>query len=179
VTRARWAALCAGALLAGVATVAPGPSTAAVPARLQGYFLLAGRITQAVNVPGEHAGQRLRRAWTFFPRCPSGPCPRVALIRGGTRGRTIVLTTQGPGLYTGSGSFPAPVRCAGHVFGAGETVPFTITVRITGTEPDPSGPVATSIRAAYSSPSRTNHTRCVAAPSRESATYRQQAPTLR
>jgi len=165
----------------GAAAPAAGPQDAS----LEGYFLLMGRITSAVNVPGERAGQTLRRSWAFIPLCRVEACADVELHRGGARGRTLVLHRRAPALYEGSGRFSAPLRCGARVFPGGATVPFSITVRIlaagtAGTSGAGAGRiVATAIRATYSNPSRINNTPCVAIPSREAATYRRRDPTLR
>jgi hypothetical protein len=173
-------------LLAGLMLALPGPSAlgAAAPraaqerASLQGYFLLTGRVTSAVNVVGERVGQTLRRSWAFIPLCSSGACPEVQLIRQGGRGGTLTLVRKSPAVYTGTGSFSAAVRCGGRRFPRGQTVPFSITVRILAAAQAPTGIVATAIRATYTNPSRINHTPCVAIPGREEATYRLQPPSL-
>jgi hypothetical protein len=180
-------ALLAALVLALCAPSALGAAAAAVPedASLEGYFLLAGRITTAVNVPGERAGQTLRRSWVFLPLCPVGACADVELHRGGTHGRTLVLHRRAPALYQGSGSFSTPLRCGARVFPGGATVPFSITVRIlaAGTAGSSGAgaqrTVATAIRATYSNPLRVNQTPCIAIPSREAATYQLRQPSLR
>jgi hypothetical protein len=157
---------------------AEAPPPAAGEASLQGFFLLTGRVTSAVNVPGERAGQTLHRSWAFVPMCSAGVCPEVRLIRTGGRGGTLVLVRRAPMVYVGTGSFAAPVSCAGRRFPRGQTVPFSITVRILAAAPSTTGVVATAIRATYTNPSRINHTPCVAIPGREAATYEVRAPTL-
>ena len=180
--------LLAVTLLAFSSAAALGQTTpAAAPgnASLEGYFLLAGRITTAVNIPGEHAGQRLRRSWLFLPVCAAGACANVTLIRTGGRGGTIVLHRTAPALYQGEGSFLAPVRCGHRVFRSGATVPFTIAVRILSTQlaggagDGATRLVASTIRATYTNPLRVNHSPCVAVSAREAATYRLRRPTLR
>jgi hypothetical protein len=157
---------------------AKAPRPAAGEASLQGYFLLTGRITSAVNVPGERVGQTLRRSWAFVPLCGVGVCSEVRLIRSGGRGGTLVLVRRAPMVYVGTGSFAAPVRCASRRFPRGQTVPFSITVRILAAAPATTGIVATAIRATYTNPSRINHTPCVAIPGREAATYDVRPPAL-
>jgi hypothetical protein len=154
------------------------PPPAAGEASLEGYFLLTGRVTSAVNVAGERVGQTLRRSWAFVPLCSVGVCSEVRLIRSGGRGGTLVLVRRAPMVYVGTGSFAAPVRCAGRRFPRGQTVPFSITVRIVAAAPATTGIVATAIRATYTNPSRINHTPCVAIPGREAATYEVRPPTL-
>jgi hypothetical protein len=186
--RAPRPALLAALTLALSASPALGAAASAeVPGdtSLEGYFLLRGRITSAVHVPGEHAGQALRRSWAFIPLCRVGACAEVRLVRRGSRGRAIVLHRLAPALYEGGGTFSARLRCGRRVFRNGETVLFSITVRILAAAPagvDGTGArriVATAIRATYNNPLRINQTPCVAIPSREAATYRRHRPTLR
>jgi hypothetical protein len=168
-------------LPAASALGAAAPESVPRDASLEGYFLLAGRITTAVNIPGERAGQSLRRSWVFTPVCREGACAEVELDRGGPRGRTLVLHRSAPALYEGSGTFSAPLRCGQRVFRNGATVPFSITVRILAAAASGTGGagvVATAIRATYSNPMRVNHTPCVSIPSREAATYQLRPPTL-
>ena len=128
-------ALVAG--MAGAILVLPAvASAAAAPsfpdARLQGTFELAGRVTAAHAVSGEHVGQTLARVWSFSSTCPTGQCAQIALVRSrGAASDSLTLARTGPGRYSGSGSFFLPLRCAGRVYAQGEQVPFTINVRIT------------------------------------------------
>jgi hypothetical protein len=163
-----------GASALGAVVKPPAPATAS----LEGYFLLTGRVTSAVNIAGERVGQTLHRSWAFIPMCSAGACPEVELIRQGSRGGTITLDRTAPAVYTGTGSFSAAVRCAGRRFPRGQTVGFSITVRILAAALGPTGAVATAIQATYTNPARINHTPCVAIPGREEATYRLAPPTL-
>lgn len=162
-------------ILASLA-VAPAASAQTAPvaaARLQGSFLLAGRITTAVNVAGEHRGQTFGRTWTFTPQCATGPCTSVTLTRpraGGTD--TIVLTEKEPGSYAGSGQFYAPLRCAGRLYPQGESVPFGVSVTITTAIVAADGSVvAGRVNATYTNRARTNLTPCVEPPSHDAASY--------
>jgi hypothetical protein len=167
------------ALLIGAALVlagAPPAAQAQTPppgaARLQGTFQLAGRITTAVNVLGERAGQTFVRTWTFTPQCAAGPCASVTLTRpraGGTD--TVTLTEHQPGHYTGSGQFYAPLRCAGRTNPRGELVPFRVSVTVTTAIVSGGTTVAGRINATYTNAARTNLTRCVEPPSHDAATY--------
>ncbi len=133
---------------------------------------MSGRVTVAIHVGGERRGQRVSRRWTFAPFCAAGQCARITLTRsraGGTD--TLVLHRQSPGHYRGTGRFYAPLNCAGTLHPRGESVPFTITVRITRATRSSSGPVATSIAATYKNRSRTNLTPCVRLPSHDAAIY--------
>jgi hypothetical protein len=141
-------------------------------ARLQGQFLLAGRVAVAAHVPGEHVGQVVSRTWSFTPGCPAGPCATVTLVRTRASGvDTVTLYRRGPGYYAGSGSFFAPLRCAGRTYPNGAAVPFTITVRVTRTLPAPWPLLASRVSATYVNRSRQNLTPCVAVLGHDAATY--------
>lgn len=162
-------------LLGSLAT-SGSPAAASAPlaaARLDGTFQLAGHVTVAVDIRGEHAGQRVKRSWTFTPRCPVGACNTIKLVRSRTNGKdTLVLHRQAPASYVGTGSFYAPLRCAGHIYRRGESVPFKVVVRITAAAANTHGVVvATRIKASYTNRSRTNLTACVAVPGHDAATY--------
>jgi hypothetical protein len=169
-------ALAAPALAVGAATPA---AKAAVTdplvgaARLVGTFELAGRITTAVRVTGEHKGQNVIRRWSFLPACSVGSCRTIGLLRVRSGGSDKVkLTRKRPGYYTGSGSFYAPLKCGGKTYGRGEAVPFTVTVTITGALRDATGAlVATRVNATYTNKSRRNLTRCVDFPGHDAASY--------
>jgi hypothetical protein len=169
-------ALLAGMVFAGLVT--PGVASAAAPtpafptARLQGSFELAGRVTAAHAVRGEHVGQTVARVWSFTSTCPSGQCSQVALVRGRAGASdSLMLTRVGPGQYRGNGSFSLPLRCAGRVYARGEQVPFTITVTVTLAVPFGSGIVATRVSATYVNRRRINRTPCVAALGHDAASY--------
>jgi hypothetical protein len=142
-------------------------------ARLQGQFLLSGRVTTAVRVRGERAGQRVTRSWGFASPCPVGPCPTLLLVRQrAAGGDSLVLQQRGPGYYTGSGSFYVPLRCGGRTYPAGELVPFSIAVRVMRAAPDAFGTlVATAISARYTNRYRRNLTPCVAVTGHDAALY--------
>ena len=109
-------------------------------ARLVGTFELAGRITTAVRVTGEHKGQNVTRTWSFLPGCSIGACRTIELLRERSGGSDKVkLTRKRPGYYVGSGSFYAPLQCGGKTYRRGEAVPFTVTVTITSALRDPTG----------------------------------------
>ncbi len=160
-------------LLAPVLAAGPDAALAQTPAaQLEGTFSMAGRVTVAVHVKGEHKGQQLARSWSFVPLCSAAPCAQVELTRQRTGGSdTLALQSIGSTSYQGIGDFTAPLRCGGHVHAAGETVPFTIAVQVTGTASTSTGEVATAITATYTNPKRVNHTRCVFPPSHDAAVY--------
>ncbi len=156
---------------------APAGATAAVNpllagARLEGSFLLAGRITKATNVPGEHKGQTVSRTWTFTSSCATGPCSTVDLTRPRQAGTDrLVLVRTKPGTYQAFGSFYAPLRCGGRIKRRGELVPFTVTVTVSAAAQTQFGVFATRVNATYTNQLRINRTRCVAPPANDAAKY--------
>jgi hypothetical protein len=164
------------AVLAAFAAAAPGASAQTAPvsaARLEGSFLLAGRVTTAVNVLGERRGQTFTRTWTFTPDCPAGPCSSVTLSRPRAGGSdTVVLTERSAGHYVGSGQFYAPLRCSGRLYPRGQSVPFNVAVTITTAIVNGDGSVvAGRINATYINRARSNLTPCVEPPSHDAASY--------
>ena len=148
------------------------PSAAPAMARLEGNYILKGRITVATDVRGEHVGERVMRRWKFTPMCPTGRCPEVGLTRGRRRAvNELVLRRVAPRLYRGSGVFYRPLRCGRRLYERGEKAPFTITVRITSAVNFAGVIVATAIHARYVGYKRINLTRCVRPPARDSAVY--------
>ena len=176
----RWIALLSAIVAATVAIGETGAladgarhSADTARARLEGGYILKGRVTVATAVRGEHVGQHLTRRWKFTPTCSTGSCPRIGLTRGRRRASNqLVLRRVAPGRYRGSGSFYRPLRCGRRLYQHGEKAPFTITVRITAAVDFEGVIVATAIHARYASPKRINLTRCVLPPTRESAVYR-------
>jgi hypothetical protein len=153
-------------------TQIPTPTATPGGARLQGTFLLAGKVTVADNIRGEHVGEMVLRAWTFTPRCAAGACRTVTLVRRRSSGSDrLLLSLRGPGYYVGSGSFYAPLRCGSRTYSKGEAAPFTITVRVTAAAISAGAIVATRVRASYMNRSRTNLTPCVAPPGDDAASY--------
>jgi hypothetical protein len=144
-------------------------------AMLSGQFRLHARVTAAKDIRGEHVGQRFGRTWTFTPLCANGDCTTVELVRpraGGTD--TVLLDEIVPGQYYGSGSFYAPLRCAGRTYRKGEFVPFAITVTVTAATVVSNVDVATSITATYTNNYRENLTECVDVPGHDAAVYQGQ-----
>jgi hypothetical protein len=161
------------ALPAGLAA----PVSAETPAdpgqaRLLGAFLLGGHITSAAGIRGEHRGQSFNRTWTFQPGCDVGPCATVGLIRERAGGADrFALSEVSPGVYSASGAFYVPMRCAGRTYAQGESVPFSVTVRVTAAALFNGVDLATSITATYLSRYRINLTPCVRQSAHEAATY--------
>lgn len=149
-----------------LATVALAPGAAGQPApQLQGTFQMTGTVTVAKNVRGEHVGEVVHRTWTFTPLCPDVPCATVRLVRQrgtGTATDALTLHAVGPSKYTGAGEFLAPLLCAGRIYRPGQSVPFTITVRVTA---------AGQLIATYVNRSRLNLTPCVGVLGHDAARY--------
>lgn len=159
---------------ARAARAAPTPSPLA-RARLQGQFRLSGRVTVATRVPGEHVGDTVLRTWTFVSPCTAGPCPTIGLARTRATGiDRLLLGHRAPAYYVGHGSFSAPLLCGKQIYPAGALVPFTISVRITGTTVVNGVRIATRLSATYLNKSRINRTRCVAVLGHDAATYQGQ-----
>lgn len=163
--------------LAVVLVLVAGGAASGAPAlkgRLQGTFTMHGTVTTAVNVYGEHVGQRVTRKWTFIPQCPTGSCRRVTLKRQRSGQHVIdriVLTRKSAGVYVGHGRFWVALRCAGQVVAQGGLASETITVRITRTAPVGASNFATAIQATYDNPTRVNLTRCPGGIGHDAARY--------
>jgi hypothetical protein len=163
-------------LIALAAVAAASPALAQAPpldtARLDGTFDLAGRVTVAVHVRGEHAGDTVTRIWTFTSLCASGQCGTVRFVRHRAHGTdTLILVRRGPAFYRGTGSFYAPLRCAGRTYRKGQKVPFTIRVWIKQAALVNGQNMAASVRATYTNRRRVNLTRCVAVLGHDAARY--------
>ena len=169
------------ALLAAVALGAPvvvpagagGATSAPVDqAHLSGSFVMSGRVTVARNIPGERVGQLVTRQWGFHANCPFGPCETVTLVRPRATGwDTLSLEQVGPGVYSGRGSFYAPLQCGRHVWPRGALIPFTITVQITTAVTTSNDIAATAITATYTNTARINRTPCVGVLGHDAASY--------
>jgi hypothetical protein len=133
---------------------------------------MLGTVTVAKNITGERRGDRAKRVWMFTSQCAAGQCRTVQLVRHRAGGiDRVQLERRAAGYYTGTGRFYAPLRCASHTVRRGESVPFTITVRIKGTEITHGVDVADALRATYTNRSRRNLTKCVAIPGHDAAKY--------
>jgi hypothetical protein len=168
------AAVSAVMLVAAAASASVPMASAQSPlidgARLQGTYGMNGLVTEAVGVPGEQAGQAVQRLWKFSPQCQK--CTAILLTRQRQSGADHVwLQPHGNGYYTGVGTFTAPVRCHGRTYPRGVLVPFTISVQITAAGQIGSLVQATQLHATYTNHKRINRTRCVPAPSYDSASY--------
>jgi hypothetical protein len=165
-------AAAATALVLAASADAPAADTLLGRARLDGQFLLAGRVIKAVRVRGEHVGQKALRTWTFTALCATGQCSSVKLVRERSAGTdTLTLKRISPGYYEGNGKFFVPLRCGGTVYRRGESVPFTIQVRVRAAQVVGGFAAATRITATYTNRSRRNLTPCVAFPGHDKAYY--------
>ncbi len=172
--RARPALVVAAIGCALLAAPAASPGQPAAPAtQLQGTFQMAGTVTVARFVRGEHVGESVQRSWTFTPLCAAGNCATVRLVRARATGTdTLTLTAVGPDAYSGAGQFYAPLRCGGRVHHPGQAIPFRIKVHVTATGPAAGGAtMATAITATYVNGARLNLTPCVAVLGHDAARY--------
>ena len=147
---------------------------AGVDARVMGTFAMRARVTTAVNVLGEHVGQRLTRRWAIVARgCNGSVCETLELRRqrGGHHHSKITLHRTAPGRYMGSGVFYAALSCSGKVYRHGSRVPYRITLTVAATTQVGGVTFARRISARYDNPSRANRTRCPLGLSHDAARY--------
>ncbi|MBV9214499.1 MAG: PKD domain-containing protein [Actinobacteria bacterium] len=123
---------------------------------------MKGKVTRADGVPGESAGQHVKRTWIFNSKCNQGACYRVVLHKHRSGGHIdkLVLQRTSPGVYSGDGHFYFPIRCAGVIDDHGGEALFTVKVRIVGTRLVQGKPFASKLSAKYENPQRINHTEC-------------------
>jgi hypothetical protein len=167
----RWWLAAALVLIVAVATPA---SSSAAASRLGGTFRMLGRLADVHNVKGERRGQRVQRTWFFIPRCPSGSCQRVTLVRrrSGKHIRDVLLLKRRrQNLYVGTGHFWIALKCAGQIIQHGGRATEKITVRVMRTVLVGATPVATGIKATYQNPSRVNLTKCPGGIGHDAANY--------
>lgn len=163
-----------GTAVALAADTGGAPPPGSVPdGRLQGSFVLDGRVTVAHNVRGERAGHLLRRQWSFTSSCAAGPCDTVSVrrARAGSAADRLTLTRRQPGLYSGSGVFYQALSCHRRRYPQGGKVPFVITVRVTETDDVEGTAFASAIRATYVNARRENLTRCSGLLGHDAARY--------
>jgi hypothetical protein len=167
---------------------APAASGSSLPlvspagdARVIGVFKMSALVTVADNVHGEHAGQKLTRTWTLSASsCAGSVCQTLILDRERSAGtdETHSLTRTGPGLYAGSFTFYAPLRCRGRVHPHGSRVPYRIKIAVAGAEAVEGFAFAREITATYVNPKRFDTTRCPLGPSHDAAIYTGSATAL-
>jgi hypothetical protein len=174
---ARRIVVIAGALLAIGGGPAPTAAAQLTPApvadaRLQGDFVLTGKVTVALRIRGEYTGEKVTRHWTFTPLCPTGQCPTVVLLRHRHAGvDKVTLVRRSAGHYSGRGSFAAPLQCDGTTYPKGERIPFKITVRIDTAVISNGTVIASRVSATYTNAMRINLTPCVALLGHDAAAY--------
>ena len=142
---------------------------------MAGTFTMFARVTQAVNVRGEHRGQLLRRTWTVRPQgCNGAVCAQLVLDRQRSAGRrdTLTLFRIGRGVYAGHGAFDVPLRCRGVVYEQGAHAPYRIALHIRSAGLVNGIPFARSITATYLNRFRRNTTPCRLGASHDAARYR-------
>jgi hypothetical protein len=167
------------ALLAAL-VVAPATARAAIDARVQGGFAMTARVTVAVNVRGEHRGQRLRRKWSVVPQgCQGSVCPTLLLTRQRSDGlrQRVTLRRTGRGRYVGRGAFFVGLRCGRRVYRLGSRAPFRITLTVTSAATVEGVRFARRITATYVNPRRSDSTPCPLGASHDAARYSGRATT--
>jgi PKD repeat protein len=168
-------ALVAMIAIATLASAAPARAAGpAVDARVVSTFVMAGRITTAVRVRGEHPGQLITRHWQFSGQgCTASVCRRLTLRRerADHRFSRIVLARVGVGRYAGRSRFFAALRCRGRRYSRGEEVPYRITVQVTQAAPVEGVQFAARLAATYTNARRLDRTRCPLGPSHDAAVY--------
>jgi PKD domain len=177
---ARLAARVACAALALECLAAAPPATVAValgataPARVQGRFTMRTVVTTAVNVRGEHRGERLTRTWRIRPsRCHRDICRRLHLQRTRGRGRRLGVTLyrRRDGSWVGRGSFFVALSCRGRIDRHGARAPYTIRLQVAATRTVGGIRFARRLQATYVGRARIDRTRCAIGPSYDAARY--------
>ncbi|MEA2405054.1 MAG: hypothetical protein QOE08_1701 [Thermoleophilaceae bacterium] len=134
---------------------------------------MAGRVTHAVGVRGEHAGQRVTRAWSFTSACAIGPCRSVSLRRERTAHQfdSLRLRRVSPGTLTGRGRFYVRLRCAGRTYRHGGIAYYRVRVTIRSARVVQGTPFAIAIHATYTNSKRVNRTPCPGSLGRDAGSY--------
>ncbi len=124
---------------AAIAVADPGPSRVVSggvgPARIEGHFAVAGRVTAAQRVAGAHRGERLRRSWTLSGEdCATSSCPEVRLTaRLGFSDATLsrlTLRRAGPGEYRWRHTVTAATLCHRRHLGGVQRATAALTVTV-------------------------------------------------
>jgi hypothetical protein len=169
----------AALVLACLGAVGAGPAARAAlgatrPARVQGRFTMRTVITTAVNVHGEHRGERLTRTWRILPsRCRRDVCRVLHLRRTRGLGRRLGLTLhrRRNGTYVGRGVFFVALSCRGRLHRRGARAPYTIRLRVTATRTVGGIRFARRLEANYVNHTRIDSTPCLLEPSHDAARY--------
>jgi PKD repeat protein len=150
-------------------------SAAGINARVHGTFSMRARVTAAVNVRGERAGQVLRRRWVITSSdCRRNTCRRLQLDRQRSDHRysRVTLLRTGAGRYRGRGAFEIALSCRGRVSPHGSRALYSITMRVTAATTIGGVRFARRIAATYDNRKRSDTTRCPLGPSHDAARYR-------
>ena len=156
------------------ASPVPAALAAAPPARVQGRFTMRTVITTAVNVRGEHRGERLTRSWRIRPSGCLGDVCRVLHVRrtrGHGRRLGLALYRRGDGSWVGRGSFYVALSCRGRIDRHGALAPYTIRLRVAATRTVGGIRFARRVRATYVNRTRIDRTGCAMGPSYDAARY--------
>jgi len=152
-----------------------------VDARVLGTFSMRARVTAAVNVRGEHAGQVFRRRWVITADgCQGNVCPTLELLRQRSRHlySRLELHRVGVGRYAGRGAFYAALACKGRIYRHGSRAPYRITLRVVGATEVGGVFFARRITATYVNRRRSDSTPCPLGPSHDAARYRGRVGSL-
>jgi len=167
-------ALIAIAAAGAVALSLPSLAVARDHARVQGTFRMRARVIAAVNVRGEHRGQRLTRTWTIVPGgCTRNRCRtlRVTRTRGGGRISRLTLHRLRGGGFAGHGVFWVALSCDGRTYPHGGRAPYSLSLRIKRARAVGGVRFARRITATYRNRRRSDSTRCPLGPSHDAARY--------
>jgi hypothetical protein len=154
--------------------LAPPSAEARANARVIGMFTMRARVTVAVNVTGEHAGQLLTRHWVVVARgCHRNACASLQVDRQRSDNlySPVTLRQVGPGRYTGQGAFYVAIACRGRVYPRGSRAPYVITLSVSRTTTIGRVRFAQMITASYVNLERSDATPCPLGPSHDAATY--------
>jgi PKD domain-containing protein len=154
---------------------ASAASAAGINARVHGTFSMRARVTAAVNVRGERAGEVLRRRWVITSSdCRRNICRRLHLERQRSDHRysRVTLVRTGTGRYRGTGAFEIALSCQGKVSPHGSRAVYSITMRVTAATTIGGVRFARRIAATYDNRKRSDTTQCPLGPSHDTARYR-------
>jgi hypothetical protein len=163
-TAAAWLAL----------VLVPDAGRAHLSARVTGTFTMRARVTTAVNVPGEYAGQELIRRWVIIGHgCTRDVCRSLELDRqrGDGLESSLTLHRSRGGGYAGGGVFEVALECNGHVYPDGSRAPYVITLKVARARLIGGIRFARLITASYVNAARSDSTPCPLGPSHDAAVY--------
>jgi hypothetical protein len=173
-TVARGVPLVIAATLCSVPPVSAAKAVG-INARVHGTFSMRAKVTAAVNVRGERAGEVLRRRWVITSSdCRRSTCRVLQLDRERSdhRHSRVTLLRTGAGRYRGTGGFHVALSCRGKVVPHGSHAVYLITLRVTAATTIGGVRFARRIAATYDNRTRSDTTRCPLGPSHDAARYR-------